>query len=142
MREFSSRSHRGVIRPVHTEPMGLLVKALAVALLTLPVMAYVTGSMVGARSELPAQREPVVIGDRMDVEPRQTIESEPARPRPDDSNDRNDRNDGGDGGSDDADDDSVSVVRPQPRDIDDDADDRDDGPDDDSRDDDSGDDGD
>ena len=110
--------------------MGLLVKALVVALLTLPVMAYVTGSMVGARSELPAQREPVVIGDRMDVEPPQTIESEPARPRPDD-----------DGGSDAADDDSVSVVRPQPRDIDDDADDRDDGPDDDSRDD-SGDDGD
>ena len=111
--------------------MGLLVKALVVALLTLPVMAYVTGSMVGARSELPAQREPVVIGDRMDVEPPQTIESEPARPRPDDDSK---------GGSDAADDDSVSVVRPQPRDIDDDADDRDDGPDDDSRDDDSGDD--
>ena len=109
--------------------MGLLVKALVVALLTLPVMAYVTGSMVGARSELPAQREPVVIGDRMDVEPPQTIESEPARPRPDD------RDDDGGSGEDSGDDDSVSVVRPQPRDIDDDADDRDDGPDDDSRDD-------
>jgi len=125
--------------------MGLVVKALVLALLTLPVMAYVTGSMVGARSDLPAQREPVVIGDRMDVEPQQTIETEPAR-RPgqddpdddpdDDSDDRGDDRDDGD----DPDDDSVSVVRPQPREIDDDADDRDDGPDDDSRDDDSGDD--
>ena len=108
--------------------LGLVVKTLVVALLTLPVMAYVTGSMVGARSELPAQRDPVVIGNRMDVEPQQTIGSEPTRPRPDDG-----RDDG-------SDDDTVSVVRPQPRDIDDDADDRDDGPDDDSRDDDSGDD--
>lgn len=113
--------------------MGLVVKVLVVALLTLPVMAYVTGSMVGARSELPAQRDPVVIGSRMDVEPRQTIGSEPARPRPDDRDD--DPTDPTD-----PDDDAVSVVRPQPRDIDDDADDRDDGPDDDSRDDDSGDD--
>lgn len=116
--------------------MGLVVKVLVVALLTLPVMAYVTGSMVGARSELPAQRDPVVIGSRMDVEPQQTIGSEPARPRPDDRDD--DPTDPDD--PDDPDDDAVSVVRPQPRDIDDDADDRDDGPDDDSRDDDSGDD--
>ena len=114
--------------------MGLVVKALVLALLTLPVMAYVTGSMVGARSELPAQREPVVIGDRMDVAPQQTIESEP--PRRGDPDDSDDRDDDGD----DTDDDSVSVVRPQPREIDDDADDRDDGPDDDSGDDDSGDD--
>ena len=122
--------------------MGLVVKALVLALLTLPVMAYVTGSMVGARSELPAQREPVVIGDRMDVAPQQTIKSEP--PRRNDQDDRDDRDDSDDGddGRDDKDDDSVSVVRPQPREIDDDADDRDDGPDDDSGDDgdDSGDD--
>lgn len=113
--------------------MGLVVKALVLALLTLPVMAYVTGSMVGARSELPAQRDPVVIGDRMDVAPQQTIRSEP--PRPADRDDRDDRDDTDD-------DDSVSVVRPQPREIDDDADDRDDGPDGDSGDDgdDSGDD--
>jgi hypothetical protein len=124
--------------------MGLVVKALVVALLTLPVIAYVTGSMVDARSDLPAQREPVVIGDRMDVEPQQTIETEPARPRPDDSDGPDDSTDGPDDDGDDADDDDVSVVRPQPRDIDDDADDRDDGPDDDSRGhrDDSGDDGD
>lgn len=125
--------------------MGLVVKALVVALLTLPVMAYVTGSMVGARSDLPAQRAPVVIGDPMDVEPQQTIETEPARPRPDDRDDDPDDAEDRDGPDDgDPDDDSVSVVRPQPRDIDDDADDRDDGPDDDSRDhsDDSGDDGD
>ena len=117
--------------------MGLVVKTLVVALLTLPVMAYVTGSMVGARSELPAQREPVVIGDRMDVEPPRTIESEPARrPGQDDDgpDDRDDPDDPGDAADD------VSVVRPQPREIDDDAGDRDDGPDDDSRDDDSGDD--
>jgi len=119
--------------------MGLVVKALVVALLTLPVMAYVTGSMVGARSDLPAQRDPVVIGDRMDVEPQQTIRSEPSRrPGPDDRDDDPDDTDDGD----DPDDDSVSVVRPQPREIDDDSDDRDDGPDDDSGDDDSGDDGD
>ena len=122
--------------------MGLVVKALVLALLTLPVMAFVTGSMVGARSELPAQREPVVIGDRMDVAPQQTIESQP--PRRGDQDDRGGRDDEPDGQSDDrdddGDDDSVSVVRPQPREIDDDADDRDDGPDDDSRDDDSGDD--
>lgn len=119
--------------------MGLVVKALVLALLTLPVMAYVTGSMVGARSELPAQREPVVIGDRMDVAPQQTIKSEP--PRRNDQDDRDDSDDGDDD-RDDKDDDSVSVVRPQPREIDDDADDRDDGPDDDSGDDgdDSGDD--
>jgi hypothetical protein len=116
--------------------MGLVVKALVLALLTLPVMAYVTGSMVGARSELPAQREPVVIGDRMDVAPQQTIRSEP--PRPADQDDRDardngdDRPDGGPADSDDSDDTDVSVVRPQPREIDDDADDRDDGPDDDT----------
>lgn len=117
--------------------MGLVVKALVVALLTLPVMAYVTGSMVGARSELPAQREPVVIGDRMDVEPQQTMETEPAR-RPGHEAPDDDPDDDGNG-DDDADDDSVSVVRPQPREIDDDRDDRDDGPDDDSRDRDGGD---
>ena len=118
--------------------MGLVVKALVLALLTLPVMAYVTGSMVGARSELPAQRDPVVIGDRMDVAPQQTIKSEPPR-----RGDQDDRDDGQDDRDDDGDDtDDVSVVRPQPREIDDDADDRDDGPDDDSGDDgdDSGDD--
>ena len=75
--------------------MGLVVKALVLALLTLPVMAYVTGSMVGARSELPAQREPVVIGDRMDVAPQQTIKSEP--PRRNDQDDRDDRDDSDDG---------------------------------------------
>lgn len=126
--------------------MGLVVKALVLALLTLPVMAYVTGSMVGARSELPAQRDPVVIGDRMDVAPQQTIESEPPRRGDqdgrDDRDDEPDDRDDSDDSDDDGDDDSVSVVRPQPREIDDDADDRDDGPDDDSGDDgdDSGDD--
>ncbi len=122
--------------------MGLVVKTLVVALLTLPVLAYVTGSMVAARSELPAQREPVVIGDRMDVEPQQTIATEPGRRGgQDDPDDPDDPDDDADDDADD--DDSVSVVRPQPREIDDDADDRDDDLDDDRRGhDDSGDDGD
>jgi hypothetical protein len=142
MRAFSSSSHAHAIAPVHTAGVGLVVKALVVALLTLPVVAYVTGSLVGARSELPAQREPVLIGERVQVEPRQTIRPEPTRrPDPESPADADDSGDRGD--SDDPDDDdSVSVVRPQPRDIDDDADDRDDGPDDDSGEGRSGDDGD
>jgi hypothetical protein len=121
-----------------------VVKALVVALLTLPVVAYVTGSLAGARSELPTHREPVLIGERTQVEPQQTIRPEPTRrPDPEVSTDADDRGGSDDRGSDDpADDDTVSVVRPQPRDIDDEAPERDDGPDDDSGQGRSGDDGD
>jgi hypothetical protein len=140
MRELSSTSHRPAIGARHTGVVGPVVKALVVALLTLPVIAYVTGSMVAARSDLPAQREPVVIGDMMDVEPQQTIATEPGRRGGQD--DPDDRDDDADDADDADDDDSVSVVRPQPREIDDDADDRDDDLDDDRGHDDSGDDGD
>jgi hypothetical protein len=115
--------------------MGLVWKALVVALLTLPVMAYVTGSLVGAQTELPAERAPVVIGDPLQTEPQQTLRGRPGGP--DEPRESDDPRDPGHGGaSDDHSDDGVSVVRPEPRDLDDDADERDDDPDDHSGDDD------
>jgi hypothetical protein len=91
--------------------MGPFWKLFVVALLTLPIAAYVAGGLVAARSELPVQRPAVIIGDPLDTEPAQTFDTSPsATPRPDDD----DPDDGDDG------DDDLPIVRPEPRDLDDD----------------------
>ena len=102
--------------------MSLFWKGLVVLLLTLPVGAYVAGSLAGPRVELPDQRPPVLVDD-----PDPVASSGSGRPSEsprggnrggqDDDEDRDGRDDDR---RDDDDDDDVRVVRPDPDDLDDD----------------------
>jgi len=102
-----------------------------VALLTLPVGAYVTGSLVGSQADLPDRRAPVVIDDPQTTPPSPTSKStgrpdSSGRPTatpdapPTSSSPGGSSNDSDDGGKDG----EVQVIRPEPDDLDDDLDDR------------------
>ena len=117
--------------------MATFWKGLVVVLLTLPVGAYVTGSLVGSQADLPDRRAPVVIDDPQTTPPSPTSKST-GRPDssdqptatpdgpPSSSSPGGSSNDSDDGGKDDGGkDDEVQVIRPEPDDLDGDLDDRD-----------------
>lgn len=131
--------------------MSTVWKVIAALLLTLPVGAYVAGTLVASQADVPIERAPIVIRDSATGSagpstPAETMSPRPtARPTdkendgPDGKGDDDDDSSGPGGGDDDGDDD-VRVVRPSPDDIEDDDDDAgrddDDGGDDDGDDDD------
>ena len=106
---------------MHTTGVSSFLKVMLALLLTLPLGAYITGTLVASQADMPAQRETVVIEQSPADEattpstptPRKTPRPKPPRER-DDSDDRD---------SDDRDRDDVRVVRPTPRDVDEDWDD-------------------
>ncbi|MFP5252740.1 MAG: hypothetical protein ACLGH4_02970 [Actinomycetes bacterium] len=65
--------------------MGLVLKVLLAALLTLPAGAYVAGILTADRSSLQRQHTPVVLDDPVAAEPEETVTSRPQTPpgRPD-----------------------------------------------------------
>lgn len=103
-----------------------------VLLLTLPVGAYVAGSVLAGQEPLPDRRAPVVVDD-----PTGPATGSPAGPGRTESPGTDDDRDVGDDGSDNrgrgegedrqARDDDVDIIRPEPEDIDDDGDDGPDG---------------
>lgn len=139
--------------------MSTFVKVMVAMLLTLPLGAYVAGTLAGAGTDMPTRRAPVVL----EVDDTTANRTPSPSPRPagtrtpdrrtddqgddhgDDHGGRRDRDDR-DEADDDRDDrdDDIPVVRPTPLGVDDDDDDRDDrdepGDDRDDRDDDGGDD--
>lgn len=115
--------------------MSMFWKVAVGLLLTLPMGAYITGTLVASQSELPTERAPIVVTDTSagDASPSGDVTAKPTekpaeRPtkRGETDDDDNGRRSGDDGGDDD-----VRIVRPTPDDLDDD----------DSRDDDDSDDG-
>ena len=116
--------------------MGPFWKLLTAALLTLPAGAYVTGTLVDSRADLPQERPPIVVDDSVDTEPGQTLT---VRPRPgeasspdtDDGSSEGDREPGGDddrssadggnrsGGGARGEDDDLQIVHPDPDELDD-----------------------
>ena len=103
--------------------MSTFWKVMVGLLLTLPVGAYVTGTLVAADPGLPAERRPIVISDASaDQAPPGGPATSGARPdrgsgsagQGDDDGDDQGRGRGRGG-----DDDEVEVVRPSPDDIDD-----------------------
>ena len=138
MRAFSSASHLRPTRDADTSGVSTFLKIMLVLLLTLPLGAYITGTLVASQADMPAERVPVVIEEEPEkssatpsrsaepsakpsAKPRPTKRPQPTPPDREDSDDR--------------DDEDVKVVRPTPRDVDDDHDD--DRDDDDRHDDDS-----
>lgn len=120
--------------------MSTFFKVALGLLLTLPLGAYIAGTLVASQADMPDQRPAVVISQATSgtAGPSETARPS-ARPKPSptaspDDSDDDSRDDSDD--SDDSDDDDVRVVRPTPREVDDDdhrdddADDSDDGGDD------------
>ena len=107
-------------------PVSILWKVLVGLLVTLPVGAYVAGTLVASQADMPAQRAPVVITDQPSParsagpDPRSGQSSSPS-PRPSATRSDDDRDDdrGDDHGGDR--DDDLEEVRPTPRDVDDDS---------------------
>lgn len=116
-------------------------------LLTLPLGAYIAGTLVASQATMPERRPAVVITQSASETASTTPTPRPSPSRTPDGrdDDRRGRDDDIDDRDDDGDDD-VQVVRPTPREVDDDRDDHDDSDDHDDtddrddRDDDSGDD--
>lgn len=99
--------------------MALFWKLLVVALLTMPMGAYVTGSLVGSRTELPRERPAVVLEDAGLSEPGQTLTG---KPRPEGSRSPQPSaaaRGRGDHESGDASGDEVRTIGPEPDDLDD-----------------------
>ncbi len=101
--------------------MSTFLKVALGLLLTLPLGAYITGTLVASQTDMPQERAPVVIDSRPTESPTATPSPpEPSRSPDDKGGDRKDRDDdSGHGGDDD-----VRVIRPTPRDVDDDREDR------------------
>ena len=105
--------------------MSTFLKVALGLLLTLPLGAYITGTLVASQADMPQDRAPVVV----DSPPSETP---PTTPAPPPSPTRSPGDDRGDDHDDDHDDDDdVRVIRPTPREVDDDraedlADDRED----------------
>lgn len=122
MRTFSSASHLPPTLTGHTWPVSTFLKVALGLLLTLPLGAYIAGTLVASQASMPAERRPVVIEATTSDTPSATPSRSPSRtpePTPDDhGGERGDDHGGGD------DDESVHVVRPTPREVDDDHDDR------------------
>ena len=98
--------------------MSTFLKVALGLLLTLPLGAYITGTLVASQTDMPQERAPVVIDSRPTESPTATpAPPEPSRSPDDKGDDRDDDrdDDSGHGGDDD-----VRVVRPTPRDVDDD----------------------
>jgi len=90
-------------------------------LLTLPLGAYITGTLVASQTDMPQERAPVVIDSRPTESPTATPTSpEPSRSPDDKGDDRKDRDDDRDDDSGHGGDDDIRVVRPTPREVDDD----------------------
>lgn len=105
-------------------------KVIVGLLLTLPLGAYITGTLVASQADMPSERAPVVLdatpSDVGSATPPPA--SEPATPRPSTTrspdDDGDDDDDGRGRGRGRGGDDEVEPVRPTPRDVDDDGDDR------------------
>jgi hypothetical protein len=110
--------------------MSGITKVLLATVLSLPLVAFVTGVLVAPETPAPDRSRPVIIGnvddgsDERPTDPGRPAPSErpgpSGGPRDDDADDRGDRDD-----SDDADDrpqGRVTVVTPAPQDLDDDDD--------------------
>lgn len=131
MRAFSSASHLPPTTRRQTSLVSTFFKVALGLLLTVPLGAYIAGTLVASQADMPDQRPAVVISQTTSgtAGPSETTSPSPtrsARPKPSPTATHDD--------SDDSDDDDVRVVRPTPREVDDD-DDRDDDSDDDSGDD-------
>jgi hypothetical protein len=131
MRGFSSGPHVVATLDVQTWGMSTFWKALVVALLALPIGAYVTGTLVGSQADPPDRRAPIVVedpGPSQSPTPSPTDRPSPSpTDRPSSGDDADDRD--GDDDDDDDPDDDVEEVEPDIEDLDD-----DDGDDDDDRD--------
>lgn len=117
--------------------MSTFFKVALGLLLTLPLGAYIAGTLVASQADMPDQRPAVVISQATSgtAGPSETARPS-ARPKPSPTASPDDSDDDSRDDSDDSDDDDVRVVRPTPREVDDDdhrdddADDSDDGGDD------------
>ena len=100
--------------------MSTFLKVALALLLTLPLGAYITGTLVASQTDMPQERAPVVIDSRPTESPTVTPTSpEPSRSPDDKGGDREDRDDDRDDDSGHGGDDDARVVRPTPRDVDD-----------------------
>ncbi|MGH3364236.1 MAG: hypothetical protein ACRDOW_05860 [Nocardioidaceae bacterium] len=95
--------------------MSTFVKVMVALLLTLPLGAYITGTLAASQTDMPPTRVPVVL----EGHPSESALPTPSRtPRPSPTSgptrNRDDRGDDVD------DDDDVRVIRPTPREVDDD----------------------
>jgi len=117
--------------------VGTFAKVMAALLLTLPLGAYIAGTLMSSQVDMPAERTPVVIDGSPVAETSGSAGTVPSRPpkpspspsathSPGDDDDDDDRSGHGRGGDDDDDDDDVRVIRPTPRDLDDLEDERED----------------
>ena len=112
-------------RPGRLGSVRLFWRTLIVCLVTLPVGAYVAGTLAASQAEAPAQRTPIVVSDQ-EASGTAAPSSDPTRPpAPSTSTDDVVGERDGDSGrdEDDDDDDDVDSVNPTPDDIDDDDDD-------------------
>lgn len=107
--------------------MSRFVKVVLAALLTVPLGAYVAGTLVASQAEMPTRRVPVVLqgtSSSAGVTPAGTPRTSPSsRPTHDPGGRRgnhDDSDDRRDDGERKADDDAVVVVRPTPHDVGDD----------------------
>lgn len=106
--------------------MSTFLKVAIGLLLTLPLGAYIAGTLVASQASMPPERRPVVIEATTPSDgPSATPSRSPSRSpesTPDDHSGEGGEH--GHHGDDDGDDDSVTVVRPTPREVDDDREDR------------------
>jgi hypothetical protein len=104
--------------------VSTFLKVALAMLLTLPLGAYITGTLVASQTDMPQERAPVVIDSRPTESPTATpTPPAPSRSPDDNGGDRKDRDDDRDDDSGHGGDDDVRVVRPTPRDVDDDLED-------------------
>jgi len=124
--------------------VSTFLKVTLALLLTLPLGAYIAGTLVASQTDMPPTRVPVVLEGSPSESvlptpsrtPRPSPSSDPTRNRDDPGDDDHDSRGDDDGRKDGDGDDEVRVIRPTPRDVDDPDDDSlggdDDGSDDDS----------
>lgn len=129
MRTFSSRSHVDPTHERHTGRVSIFLKVAVGLLLTLPLGAYVAGTLVASQASMPEERAPIGVESSPSSSTTATRPS-PSVPTPDDRrpDDRNSSHGGsGDDDSDGSghdDPDDVEVVRPSPHEIEDEREDR------------------
>lgn len=125
MRGLSSSSHPVPTCDGHTVRVSTLLKVAVGLLLTLPLGAYIAGTLVASQAAMPSERAPIVIetttATTPSASPTTPAPSRTPRPAPTAPSASDDHDD--DSGIDDSDD-RVRVVRPSPHDVDDDHDDR------------------
>lgn len=130
MRTFSSASHLAPTQERHTCRVSIFLKVAIGLLLTLPLGAYIAGTLVASQASMPDERAPIVVestpsSSTTTATPSRTPRPSPSRttPTPDDRRSDDGRHDDSDDSGHDDDSDDVKVVRPSPREVEDDRED-------------------